>query len=38
VTGLLVNVDLDTSAVKEVRPNPDPLSPTTTAPPRPAGA
>ena len=28
-------VDLDTSAIKEIRPNPDPLSPTTTAPPHP---
>jgi hypothetical protein len=34
VSGVLVNVDLATSAVKEIRPNPDPLSPTTTAPPR----
>ena len=35
VTGLLVNVDLDTSAVKEILPSPDPLTPA-TAPPRPA--
>jgi len=35
VTGVLVNVDPDSDAVKEIRPVPDPLSPTTTAPPRP---
>ncbi len=37
VTGLVVGVDLDTTAVRQVLPDPDPLSPTSTAPPRPPG-
>lgn len=35
VHGILANVDLHTTAVTEIRPSPDPMSPTTTAPPRP---